>query len=180
MYMSTKKTRVMLPFVVLVLLTHISAQGNLLSDNLRDLLHESLSGERAKDHVIQITRHNRIQGSRGYRNSAQYVLQQLRRSGFSDRNALVESYPSDGKIHYQTWQSPSGWDLDYAELRMLEPFEEKIVGYPEIGMSLITYSNSGDVTAEVVWVGTGTSDEDYFIRWNNCLSLLFKNIQIFT
>ena len=60
--MSTKKTRVMLPFVVLILLTHISAQGNLLSDNLRDLLHESLSGERAKDHVIQITRHNRIQG----------------------------------------------------------------------------------------------------------------------
>jgi len=161
MYMSTKKTRVMLPFVVLILLTHISAQENLLSDNLRDLLHESLSGERAKDHVIQITRHNRIQGSRGYRNSAQYVLQQLRRSGFSDRNAIVESYPSDGKIHYQTWQSPSGWDLDYAELRMLEPFEEKIVSYPEIGMSLITYSNPGDVTAEVVWVGTGTNDEDY-------------------
>ena len=159
--MSTKKTRVMFPFMGLILLTLISAQRSLLSDDLRDLLHESLSGERAKDHVIQITRHNRIQGSRGYRNAAQYVLQQLRRSGFSDRNALVESYPSDGKIHYQTWQSPSGWDLDYAELRMLEPYEERIVGYPEIGMSLITYSNSGDVTAELVWVGAGTSDEDY-------------------
>jgi hypothetical protein len=40
----------------------------------RDLLHEALSGERAKDHVIQITRHHRIQGSRGYRDalSAEY------------------------------------------------------------------------------------------------------------
>ena len=76
----------------LILLTLISAQRSLLSDDLRDLLHESLSGERAKDHVIQITRHNRIQGSRGYRNAAQYVLQQLRRSGFSDRNALSAEF----------------------------------------------------------------------------------------
>jgi hypothetical protein len=44
---------------------------------------------------------------------------------------------------------------------MLEPYEERIVGYPEIGMSLITYSNPGDVTAELVWVGAGTSDENY-------------------
>lgn len=44
---------------------------------------------------------------------------------------------------------------------MLEPFEERIVGYPEIPMSLITYSNPGDVTAELIWVGSGTQDSDY-------------------
>ena len=95
--MSTKKTRVMFPFMGLILLTLISAQRSLLSDDLRDLLHESLSGERAKDHVIQITRHNRIQGSRGYRNAAQYVLQQLRRSGAypARRGGRMERYPLD-------------------------------------------------------------------------------------
>ena len=37
MYMNSKKTRAILPFVVLILLKQISAEGNLLSDNLRDL-----------------------------------------------------------------------------------------------------------------------------------------------
>jgi hypothetical protein len=134
---------------------------SLLDQERRDLLHEALSGEIAKDHVIQITRHHRIQGSRGYRAAAQYVLQQLHAYGFTEDEAYIESYPSDGKIHYQTWQSPSGWDITSAELRMVEPYEERLVGYPEIAMSLITYSNPGDVTAELVWVGSGTREADY-------------------
>ncbi len=133
----------------------------LLDAGRRDLLHEALSGEMAKDHVIQITRHHRIQGSRGYRDAAEYVLAQLRAYGFSEDEAWIESFPSDGRVVYQTWQSPSGWDIDRAELRIVEPVDERLVGYPEIGMSVITYSNPGDVTAELVWVGAGTSDADY-------------------
>ncbi len=133
----------------------------LLDAGRRNLLHEELSGEIAKDHVIQITRHHRIQGSRGYRDAAQYVLEQLRAYGFDEDEAWIESYPSDGKIHYGTWQAPSGWDIDFAELRMVEPYDTRIVGYPEVAMSLITYSNPGDVTAELVWVGSGTRDSDY-------------------
>jgi len=133
----------------------------LLDRDRRDLLHEALSGEIAKDHVIQISRHHRIQGSRGYRAAAEYVRDQLREYGFSESDAYVESYPSDGRIEYQTWQAPSGWDIEFAELRMVEPRDERIVGYPEIAMSLITYSNPGDATAELVWVGGGTSERDY-------------------
>ncbi|KPJ90580.1 MAG: hypothetical protein AMS18_10540, partial [Gemmatimonas sp. SG8_17] len=125
----------------------------LLDPELRDLLHESLSGEIAKDHVIEITRHHRIQGSRGYRDAAQYVLERLLQAGFTTDDAYIESFPSDGRIAYQTWQSPSGWDVEWAELRMVEPYEERVAGYPEIAMSLITYSNPGNVTAELVWVG---------------------------
>ncbi len=134
---------------------------NLLDSRTRDLLRESLSGELAKEHVIQITRHHRIQGSRGYRAAAEYVLQQLRSFGFSEKDAYIESFKSDGKAVYQTWQSPSGWDISWGELRMLQPYEERIVGYPEIAMSVMTYSNPGDVTAELVWVGAGTNDSDY-------------------
>lgn len=139
----------------------LRAQVLLLDAKTRDLLHESLSGERAKDHVIQITRHHRIQGSRGYRDAANYVLGELRKAGFDEKAARVESFVSDGKTEYETWQSPSGWDIESAELRMTQPSEERIVGYPEIAMSVITYSNSGDVTAELVDVGAGTSDSDY-------------------
>jgi len=141
----------------------LSAQSwtPLLDPARRDLLHEALSGELAKEHVLQITRHHRIQGSRGYRDAAQYVLGQLRRAGFSDQDAAIESYPSDGRAAYQTWQSPSGWDITSAELRMVEPNDERIIGYPEIAMSVVTYSNAGDATAELVWVGRGTADADY-------------------
>ncbi|MBI4542323.1 MAG: hypothetical protein HY705_04770, partial [Gemmatimonadetes bacterium] len=125
------------------------------------VLHEALSGERAKDHVIQITRHHRIQGARGYRDAARYVLAELRKAGFSEQDAYIESFPSDGRIRYQTWQSPSGWHIESAELRMLEPFRERIIGYPEIAMSVMTYSNAGEATGELVWVGQGTSDADY-------------------
>ncbi len=92
---------------------------------------------------------------------ANYVLGKLRSYGFSEKDAYIETFTSDGKVSYQTWQSPSGWDISWAELRMVEPYDERIVGYPEIAMSVITYSNPGDVTAELVWVGSGTEDEDY-------------------
>jgi len=148
-----------LPF--LFSLTLAQPHHDLLDPKLRDLFHEGLSGELAKEHVIQITRWHRIQGSRQYREAAQYVLGQLRKFGFSEKDAYIESFKSDGKTLYQTWQSPSGWDIQSAELRMVAPDTERIVGFPEIAMSVITYSNPGDVTAELVWVGDGTSNDDY-------------------
>lgn len=111
--------------------------------------------------MIEISRYHRIQGSRGYRYSAEYVLETLRDAGFSEETAYIESFPSDGRILYQTWQSPSGWDIDFGELRMVEPYDERITGYPEIGMSVMTYSNAGHARAELVWVGEGTSASDY-------------------
>jgi len=133
----------------------------LLDPGTRDLLHEALSGETAKEYAIAISRFHRIQGSRGYRASGEYVLEVLREAGFSEAEAFVESFPSDGRIQYQSWQSPSGWDIDWAELRMVEPYDERIVGYPEIAMSLMTYSNPGHARGELVWVGPGTRDTDY-------------------
>ena len=143
-----------------IAISPLSAQ-DLLDASSKALLHESLSGESAKDHVIQITRHHRVQGSRGYRAAAEYVVEQLRQGGFDSATSHIESFRSDGIVSYQTWQSPSGWDISWGELRMVEPADERIVGYPEIAMSVMTYSNPGDVTGELVWVGSGMSDADY-------------------
>ena len=134
---------------------------DLLNANTRDLLHEALSGETAKEYTIAISRFHRIQGSRGYRKAAEYVMGVLHGSGFDASSAFIESFPSDGKVMYQTWQSPSGWDIERAELRMVEPREERIVGYPEIAMSLMTYSNPGQARGELVWVGPGTDPSHY-------------------
>lgn len=156
-----RRTLVIVACLLLATVPFAADYHQLLDNGTRDLLHEVLSGEIAKDHVARIALHHRIQGSRGYRDAAQYVLKQLHGYGFTEQEAFVESYESDGKVVYQTYQSPSGWDIERAELRMIEPYEERIAGYPEIAMSLITYSNPGDETAELVWVGSGTRDEDY-------------------
>ena len=153
--------RSILVLTIFIFVLPVAGQTQLLDPKLRDKLHEALSGEIAKDHVIQITRHSRVQGSRQFRDSGRYVLSELYKAGFSVKEAQIESFKSDGKVHYQTWQSPSGFDMDWAELRMLEPYEERIIGYPEVAMSLITYSNAGSATAELVYVGAGTSDADY-------------------
>ena len=141
----------------------LSAQETplLLDNRTQALFHEALSGETAKEYAIAISRYHRIQGSREYRESGRYIMGVLRENGFSEEQAFVESFPSDGRISYQTWQSPSGWDIERAELRMVEPFDERIIGYPEIAMSLMTYSNPGHARGELVWVGPGTSPADY-------------------
>ncbi len=126
-----------------------------------ELLQDELSGQLAKDHVIEITRFHRIKGSRGYSRAAHYVLTTLREFGFQEDRAWIESFPSDGKVVYQTWQSPSGWDIESAELRMVQPSDELLVRYPEIGMSVIAYSNAGQARAELVDVGSGAADSDY-------------------
>jgi len=154
-------TKTFLATLALILPAAAAQDGHLLDPGVRDHLHQELSGEHAKQHVIQITRHHRIQGSRGYRDAAQYVLGQLRDYRFDEEAAWIESFESDGKKHYQTWQSPSGWDIESGELSLVEPYHERLATFRDIAMSVITYSNAGDVTAGLVSVGAGTSDADY-------------------
>jgi hypothetical protein len=76
------------PLLPLLVSTALFAQtpAPLLDAKLLDLLHESLSGELAKEYVIGISRHHRIQGSRGYRGSPPRAGTSPRRSsGWSSR-----------------------------------------------------------------------------------------------
>ena len=135
-----------------------SAENLLLDRPTLTLLQEELSGQRAKEHVVAISGYHRIQGSPGYSDAARYILQQLHSFGF---RAWIESFPAEGRISYQTWQSPPGYRIESAELRMIQPENELIVSYPETAMSIMTYSSPGDVRGELVYVGAGISDEDY-------------------
>ena len=93
--------------LVLALTPQAAPGGRLLDPSVRDLLHEELSGEIAKEHVIAITRHHRVQGSPGYHEAAQWVLDKLHEYGFDEEHAWLETFPTDGRIQYQTWQSPA-------------------------------------------------------------------------
>lgn len=133
-------------------------ESYLLDRQILSLLEQELSGELAKEYVAAISEHHRIPGSTGYAEAARYVLQQLHGFGY---RAWIESFPAEGRIAYQTWQSPPGWNIESAELNMIRPEAELISSYPESPISLMPYSNPATVRAELVDVGAGTSEADY-------------------
>ncbi len=131
----------------------------ILSNEIFALLEESISGERCKEHVTQISRFDRIQASEGWLDAARYVQDILKKAGF--QNVLLEKFPSNGEIKYYTWTPPMGWKGEYGELWMVEPSKKKLADFNEVANSLAKGSRSSDVTAEVVYVGAGEDEKDY-------------------
>ena len=150
-------------FVLLVIFCSsiLQAQNkvSILSENDIRALNNEISGELAQEYIRHIGHYHRLQPSRGYRESAEWVAEKLREFGLSDVH--IEEYPSDGKIRYYMYGTSPAWDADFAELWIVEPQEEKLTSFAEIPTSLAISSQSCDVKGELVYVGQGTSADDY-------------------
>lgn len=123
---------------------------------------DELSGTVAKSYVAGITRFHRVQASSMMHSAAEHVRDELVAAGVDE--VKVEQYPADGKRKYWTYTSAMGWTARQAELRLVEPEERLLARYTDVPQSLHTFSKStpkGGVTAELVDVGKGVSDEDY-------------------
>ena len=118
-----------------------------------------LSGEIAMHHLREITQHHRIQASPMMGASARYVRDILHSYGYEDAHLI--SFPSDGRITYQTWLSPVGWTVQGAELRMTAPRERRIARYSEIANHLVTLSAPADEEGVLVDAGTGLDEAFY-------------------
>jgi len=133
-----------------------------MNPQLKKLVKEELSGEKAKDYVEQISHYHRIQASTMFHQAAEHVKQQLLNIGLQD--AKIEQFKSDGATKYWTHISPVGWEAKSAELRLIEPEQQLIVRYTDIPTSLHTCSNATPpegITAELIDVGPGTKPEHY-------------------
>jgi len=128
-------------------------------------LAEELSGSTAKHTVRELTLHHRQRGSRGYRAAAEAIRDRARAYGLE--GVEIISLPADGEIFYGTQRSRPAWDADFAELRELSPTgdewhpAELIASYSARPITLAEDSFSGEVTADLVDVATGTSAADY-------------------
>jgi len=126
------------------------------------IVKDELSGSAAKSYVAGVTRYHRIQASPMMHAAAEHVMDELKSFGMDD--VKVERYPADGRLRYWTHKSVVGWTVRSAELRLVEPSERLLAKFSDIPQSLHTFSNGtprGGVTAELVDVGKGVSDEDY-------------------
>lgn len=157
-------------FLFLVLFTiplhGLFAQGTpLLSDSLIQPLDAELSGELAKRNLEYIARLHRMRGSAEYRQAIEFITTQLRAYGLQQIETI--QIPADGKTMYGTQKARLAWEADFAELWELEkkgatwkPIR-RIADWESMPITLAEDSESGDVTAELVDIGAGSSESDY-------------------
>ena len=134
-------------------------------ENLVQHLNEELSGESAKRNLEFISRLHRMRGSKDYKKATDFIQSKLKQ--YKLESIEMISIPTDGKTMYGTQKSRMAWDVDFAELWEVEQqigswkHKTKVADWQSIPLVLAQDSESGEVTAELVDIGTGTKESDY-------------------
>src|SRR5262249_34480937 len=131
----------------------------LLADREVIALAAEISGSIAKDTVVELSRHHRVQASSGFLHAAEYVAAKAQEYGLE--RVQSDQTPADGEKTYYTLKSTPGWEAGSGELWENSPHKSKIADYEEMRVALADYSQSADVTANLIDVGQGTSAKDY-------------------
>lgn len=154
--------------VGLFIMVSPSAYGQLFPlDNkkLISVLDDELSGESAKRNLEYLSRLHRMRGSEDYQKAVEFIQTQIK--GYGLENVELLKIPADGKIMYGTQKSRPAWNVEFAELWELENTNGKwsptnrIGNWEAVPLVLAQDSESGEVIADLVDVGTGSSDKDY-------------------
>ena len=157
------------PFLILLLVcfqTHTTAQQVPLNqETLVSHLDQELSGESAKRNLEYITRLHRMRGSDDYNKAIEFITSKL--NDYNLEGIELIQIPADGKTLYGTHKTRPAWNVKFAELWQLENQNNqwakttKIADYESIPMVVAQDSKSGEVTANIVDIGRGTSEADY-------------------
>jgi len=139
----------LISFIFVAPLLVKSQQTPLLTDEEFRRLANEISGDIAYEHIRQLTHWHRPGSSPGYHQAALYIKEKAEEYGLQDVKLIKQKYTG------------RGWFANKAELWVLEPEELKVTSYAECALAVCNNSRSADVTAELVDVGRGTSDDDY-------------------
>lgn len=123
-------------------------------------LASEISGESAKRNLEFLARQHRMRGSRQFHLAAEHINETLKSYGFTD--AHIERLAADGTIFYGTQRSRPAWNADFAELWDLRGDDRvRLASWEAMPITLAQDSASGEVTTELVDVGSGTAESDY-------------------
>ncbi|HEX8185835.1 MAG TPA: DUF4910 domain-containing protein [Blastocatellia bacterium] len=131
----------------------------LLPDKEIIALGAEINGLIAKDTVVELSRHHRVQASSGFSHAADYIASKAKEYGLEQ--VQIERFVADGKKTYHTLKSTPGWEAHSGELWETAPGRVKVADYDEMRVALADYSQAADVTASLVDVGAGVSAKDY-------------------
>jgi len=82
----------------------------LLEDEEIAALSAELNGIIAKDTIIELSRHHRVQASSGFSKAAEYIASKANEYGL--RQVQIERFPADGEQTYYTLKSTPGWEAE--------------------------------------------------------------------
>jgi len=119
-----------------------------LSDEEIRMLSNEISGDRAFEHIRWLSHWHRDSGMEGFFKARDYIMQAAKDAGV-DEVRFVE----------QTLDGTPNYTARAGELWMTEPVELKLADMEEQAVYLADFSQSADVTAELVFVGEATEDE---------------------
>jgi hypothetical protein len=140
-------------------------QPALLPEPVVAALARELSGALAMRNLEMVAREHRTRGSSGWHRLADQFREQLLAAGLVD--ARIEQFPADGSRFYGTQRSRPPWDAEFAELWELArdgtgwSRRTRLASWEAMPITLAQDSESGEVTADLVDVGTGTGEGDY-------------------
>ena len=120
-------------------------------DQMRAIINEA-SGERGLHHVLELAPYPRVRSRAEYEShfrESEVMARFAKQYGFS--NVEIESFGDFQRI----------WHAHEAQLWEVQPQLRKIYDVHDVAISIASGSESGDVTAELVDVGTGARAEDY-------------------
>lgn len=127
-----------------------------------DAIHANVNGQAALESVRSLGRFHRVHGSPSYAAAAEWMRSQATQAGLSE--VKIESFPADGKTRYAHFLSYLGWDAKTASLEEVTPHTRLVARFPESPVALADYSQTTNVSAALVDIGTGSSAKDFFNR----------------
>ncbi len=136
-----------------------------LDEQIVGALADELSGESAKRNLDVISGAHRMRASQGFRNAANFIADRLRDYGLEDVEIL--KFPAGWNDDVRDAEVRPAWDVESAELWELADTNgawtrsERIGHWESMPLSLAEDSESGDVTATLVDVGSGAEPADY-------------------
>src|ERR1051325_3341358 len=131
----------------------------LLNREILRALDEELSGVAAKDHVSRLAQLHRVPASPGFHEAIAYVMDRAKAFGLADVH--VETFPGDGTTWFGTLHGSRGWRVDAGTLDEITPRPRRVISTDDVRLAVADNSESADVTAALVDVGSGASPRDY-------------------
>ena len=149
-----------LRLIVLVALTSVAlAQEPFLSAPHWTALRNESSGAAPYENLRYLTGLHRVPATPEFDQAAQFMLQKAREYGLADAHS--EQFPIDGAKTYGLMRSYLGWNVEAGTLWEVSPQHLLLGDWKTDPIRLADYSHSADVTAALVDVGNGASEEDY-------------------
>ncbi len=118
-----------------------------LNDSEIRMLINELSGDRSFEHIRILTQWHRNSGMEGYFKAADYIVEEAKKSGLEDVKFIEQ------ELRGPNYTAISG------ELWMMEPVEIKLADIGDHALYLSDGSHDANITAELVWAGTGSKED---------------------